>query len=391
MRRSTIVVLIGLTIVAATCSDSPTEPQPVCSFTIAPSSQGFGADGGSGTVTVTTASGCTWNATSSVNWITLTGGASGSGPGSVTYSTTANTSVDARNGALTIGGQMHAVNQSGRPAPTCTYEISPAGLEIRADGDTGSFTVNTAAECAWTATSQESWVQIMSGGQGTGSGTVQFSVSRNPDIPERTAMIAVADRTFSVRQRGDVSMCEYRVTPVEFSPCMPEGTVSATLTTQDACPWTAAPAESWLDAPSGDSGTGSTTINVSFSSNYDAPRTGVIMVRWPTATAGQNLRIAQAGCTYGVSQSAFSFSANAGSGTFQVVQQSIPIVCGGPLQDACVWTASSTVPWITITPGMPQRGDNPVNFTVAANEGSQARTGQIRVRDRTVTITQAGR
>jgi hypothetical protein len=115
------------------------------------------------------------------------------------------------------------------------------------------------------------------------------------------------------------------------------------------------------------------------------------MVRWPTVTAGQNVRIAQAGCSYGVSPSAFSLGASAGSGTFQVVQQSLPIVCGGATQDACLWTATSTVPWITITTMMPRRGDNPVSFTVAANDGTQPRTGQIQVRDRTVTITQAGR
>lgn len=391
MRTRGALIAIVLAVAAATCSDSPTEPQPVCSFTIASASQGFDADGGSGTVTVTTASGCAWSATSNVNWITITGGASGSGPGTVTYSTATNTSADARSGVLTIAGQTHTVNQTGRPAQACTYEISPASLEIRADGDTGSFTVSTASDCAWTATSQDSWVQITSGGQGTGTGTVQFSVSRNPGIPERSTTIAVADRTVSILQRGDVSQCEYRVTPVEFSPCMPEGTVTATLTTDEACPWTAEASVPWISLPGGEAGTGSTTIDVSFTSNYDAPRTGLVMVRWPTPTAGQNLRIAQAGCTYGVSQSAFSFSASAGSGTFQVVQQSIPITCGGPTQDACLWTATSNVPWITITSSMPRRGDDPVNFTVAANDCTQPRTGQIQVRDRIVTITQAGR
>ena len=36
-------------------------------------------------------------------------------------------------------------------------------------------------------------------------------------------------------------------------------------------------------------------------------------------------------------------------------------------------------------------GDNPVNFTVAANDSSVPRVGRITVRDKTVTLTQAGR
>ena len=91
------------------------------------------------------------------------------------------------------------------------------------------------------------------------------------------------------------------------------------------------------------------------------------MVRWPTPTAGQNIRVAQAGCRYGVSRTAIGIVAAGGSSSFDVVQQSDPTECGGATQDRCVWTARSEVPWITITSSMPRSGDNPVAFTVAAN------------------------
>jgi hypothetical protein len=115
------------------------------------------------------------------------------------------------------------------------------------------------------------------------------------------------------------------------------------------------------------------------------------MVRWPTPTAGQNLRVAQAGCVYAVSRSAFSVVASGGSFTFDVIQQSDPSVCGGATQDRCVWTAQSTVPWITITGSMPRAGDNPVAFVVASNDTSVTRVGTITVKDKAVVITQAGR
>ena len=111
---------------------------------------------------------------------------------------------------------------------------------------------------------------------------------------------------------------------------------------------------------------------------------------WPTPTAGQNIRVAQAGCVYAVSQAAFNFTASAGAGTFSVLQQSDPITCGGATQDRCIWTAQSDVSWITITTGMPRSGDNPVSFTVQPNTGTVTRVGTIRVRDKTVVVTQAG-
>jgi hypothetical protein len=115
-----------------------------------------------------------------------------------------------------------------------------------------------------------------------------------------------------------------------------------------------------------------------------------VKVRWPTPTAGQNVRVAQAGCFYSVSRASISFTAGGGSATFDVLQQSDPITCGGATQDRCVWTAQSNVPWITITSSMPRSGDNPVAFTVAANTGPAAREGRITVRDKVVVVTQAG-
>jgi hypothetical protein len=115
------------------------------------------------------------------------------------------------------------------------------------------------------------------------------------------------------------------------------------------------------------------------------------MVRWPTPTAGQNVRVLQAGCLYAVSTAAVSVGAAGGPDRFEVLQHSVPNSCGGPLQNACQWSAHSDVSWITITTTMPQAGDNPVSFTVAANDSTSARSGTITVRDKVVRITQSGR
>ena len=386
-------ILVAAAVVGnASCNTRKTnEPTPVCTIAISPGSLAFGNEGGTGTVTVTVAAGCAWSATSSAGWIAVTAGSTGSGPGTIAYSVNANANTQSRTGALTIGGLSHAVTQAGRSPTVCTYELSPDTATWGNDGGTRTFTVGAPADCSWTATSDAPWVVVTSGNQGSGTGTVSYAVAPNTGTTERAAFISVADRKFTVRQVADVTACQYSVGPVDFSPCMPGGSVTATLTTQARCPWTATPDASWLNLPGGTTGAGPGVITISYPDNYDAPRQGIVLVRWPTATAGQNIRVAQAGCLYAVSLSAFSFTATGGSGTFDVIQQSVPNTCGGATQDRCVWTAQSDVPWITITGSMPRSGDNPVPFTVASNDGSASRTGRITVRDKVVVITQAGR
>ena len=388
-----LIVVAGVSVGFASCggAESPIEPTPVCSFAISPAAGGFASDGGAATVTVTVAAGCAWNATSNVEWIVVTAGTTGSGPGTVAYSVNANSSTQPRSGVVTIGGQGHAVTQQGRSPVVCAYALDPDNSSFGNDGGARTFTVNAPAECGWTAVSDASWLIVTTGGQGTGNGTVSYTVAANGDTNERVAQIAVADRRFTVRQGGNFAACRYSVGPVEFSPCMPAGSVTATLTTQTSCPWTAVPDTSWLSVPSGTSGTG-------FASSRSRTRTttmhldrGMVMVRWPTPTAGQNIRVAQARLRYAVSRAAFNMVAAGGSFTFDVIQQSDPYTCGGATQDRCMWTAQSNVPWITITSSMPRAGDNPVAFVVASNDASVTRVGTITVRDKAVVITQTGR
>jgi all-beta uncharacterized protein/BACON domain-containing protein len=388
-RFSHVFVAVVTAIGAGSCGgDGPIEPTPVCSVAIAPPAGTFGSDGGSGSVAVTAAAGCVWTASTNADWVAITSGATGSGSGNVSYSVRANTGTESRNGVVSIGDRNHAVTQDGRPAVTCTYELSPDSATVADEGGAQSFGVKAPAECAWSATSNAPWLTVIGGGAGKGSGTVSYSVAPNNDVADRTGTIAVADRTFTVRQGGEIAACRYSVSPVQFSPCMPAGTLVASLTTEASCPWTATLDSSWLNLPGGTSGRGSTTITINYGENYDAPRHGIVMLRWPTEAAGQNIHIAQAGCLYAVSRATFSFASTGGSGTFDVLQQSDPNTCGGATQDQCLWTAQSTVPWITVTSSMPRRGDNPVAFTVLANTTGGARTGTIAVRDKVVTITQ---
>lgn len=388
-RAAALVAAVTLGVFA--CDEKrPIQPTPVCTYTIDPASRAFSSDAGTGAITVSTsAATCAWTATTGAAWTTISAGASGTGPGTVTYTVAANATTDARTTTITAGGPIHTVSQQGRPPTTCTYTIAPTSASMGNGGGNGSFTITAPAGCAWTATSNVAWLTITTGAQGTGTGAVSYRADANVSTADRTGTIVAGGQSFVLVQSGQPSVqCDYSVTPVTFSPCMSAGTVVARLTTSAACTWTVTTTVPWLTT-TGAAGTGTTDITVAYTENYDAPREGIIQVRWPTPTAGQNLRVAQAGCLYGVSRTAFSFGVAGGSSSFDVVQQSVPIECGGALQDRCRWTATSSASWITITSSMPRVGDNPVSFTVTANPTGVARSGTITVRDRVIQVTQA--
>jgi hypothetical protein len=84
---------------------------PTCTYSISPTSQSFDSNGGTGSVGVTTQSGCSWTAVSNSSWITITSNSSGTGSGTVNYSVASNTSTSARTGTITIAGRTFTVSQ----------------------------------------------------------------------------------------------------------------------------------------------------------------------------------------------------------------------------------------------------------------------------------------
>jgi hypothetical protein len=84
---------------------------PACSYSISPTNASFSAFGGSGTITVTTQSDCSWLASSGVSWIAITSGSSGTGSGTVGYLISPNAGKS-RSAVSTIAGQLFTFNQS---------------------------------------------------------------------------------------------------------------------------------------------------------------------------------------------------------------------------------------------------------------------------------------
>jgi hypothetical protein len=103
----------------------------------------------------------------------------------------------ARSGTLTIAGQPFTVSQA---AGTCVYAITPTSASLGSGAGAGpTVAVTTTAGCAWTATSQASWIAVTPGQSGTGTGSVTFRVTANSGN-RRTGTMTIAGRTFTVTQ-----------------------------------------------------------------------------------------------------------------------------------------------------------------------------------------------
>ena len=173
-----------------------------CSYSISPTSASFSSSGGTGSVSVTGDTGCSWTATSNATWITITSGSSGTGNGTVGYSVAANTGAS-RNGTMTIAGLTFTVTQSAAGGGGCnSASISPSSRFFNSSGGTSTFTVSNPSPsgCTWTAAPNVSWIAITSGGSGTGNGTVTYSVAPNTSGVTRTGKIFIGTTFHSVSQ-----------------------------------------------------------------------------------------------------------------------------------------------------------------------------------------------
>jgi Viral BACON domain len=89
---------------------------------------------------------------------------------------------------------------TGSQGQVCTFSLSESSQSFTATGGSGNVTVTTSSDCAWSATSSESWLTVVSGASGTGAGVVMFRVAANATGLARAASLSIGGRTFTVNQ-----------------------------------------------------------------------------------------------------------------------------------------------------------------------------------------------
>jgi hypothetical protein len=125
--RNGTLTIAGQTVTVNQQGAAP--PPTPCTYTLSPRAVTASSNGGTWAIAVTAPGTCTWTATSNASFLTITGGASGTGNGTVTLKVNPNTGA-ARTGTLTVAGQTGA---------------GTVTLTVTQDAFTGTFTGTVAS------------------------------------------------------------------------------------------------------------------------------------------------------------------------------------------------------------------------------------------------------
>jgi hypothetical protein len=267
-----------------------------CRFQLDRTSAQIAADVTSLDVNVQGPTGCSWTAVSEADWLTVTQGAQGSGPGRVTLRALANAGAG-RVGTARVAGirlqvtQVSTVGPPPPPPPGCAYALLPASVQLDPAATEGSTSLSTGGECPWTATSDQGWLSIASATSGTGNAQITYRVSPNDGGVARTAHLAVGTAIFLVQQAAvGQPACTFDVNPSNpITSGAGGGSGTLKVNTASTCAWTASASASWIQV-SAAGGTGSGQVDYQIAPNpAGSERTGSISI------AGTTLSVTQAG------------------------------------------------------------------------------------------------
>ncbi len=183
-----------------------------------------------------------------------------------------------------------------------------------------------------------------------------------------------SNELFIARVDMDGTSCSVSAGPGTANVGAGYGGTTFNITAPAGCPWSASVGDtSWLSIGIA-GGVGSDTLTVAY-----APNNNTSSRQSTVSISGQSLTIRQAGaaCTYTLSAIAADFPAFGGLNDIYVNTPS-----------GCNWTATSNVPWITITSTNSSYYTFPsARYLVLSNTGV-ARTGTITIAGQTYTVTQ---
>ncbi len=258
----------------------------------------------------------------------------------------------------------HTVTQ-GAISPSIAPEVS----SVPAAGGTTSTDLTLAYSVNWTATADDSWIQITSPTSGAGSTTVEVSADPNPTVYQRQGTITVAGETFTVNQAGLGSSVSDPDTVFGTD----GGSAWVDITTEGNAQWVAESQVSWLTVAIGESGSGAGSVFIVADpySQTSSSRIGAVSI------AGHTVYFTQRGFELSVVPQVAQVGSNSGSGEFGVTA---PI--------GAVWEAIATHPWISILGGTSGQGNGTIRYSVGVNATGASRTGRIIVAGQEYTLTQ---
>lgn len=210
--RTGVILVAGVEVGVGQDAAQP-QPPPVptdCQYSVAPVEITMHWHHTGSEVALTTAAGCHWTADSDTPWLNVVTPPSGDGSATIRFSMSAYTEESSRAAALRVrwptptAGQNVWVTQEG-----CRYAVSVTTQSFTADAGSGTVYVygtpistSCAIGCPWTATSQASWIRIVTPMPNAGDDRFTYQVDANLGSQERIGQILVQHRIITIRQAG---------------------------------------------------------------------------------------------------------------------------------------------------------------------------------------------
>ena len=349
-----------------------TQSAAPCTYSIAPASFTQTAVPQTNTVNVTSPIGCNWTVSNTNSWIAIQSGTNGTGSTGVTYQVAANLNSGSRTGLLTVAGQLFSLIQNG---VTCSYKLSPTNRTHGYSATTNTISVTVSNPCPWFVENTNSWLTILSGATGAGTGVVTYAVSANSFSPDdRLGSLVVGGQVCVITQHG--VPCSYSVAPPTRTHGYGAASNSFNVITTNGCPWAVGNTNTWITITTGSNGAASETVGYTIDANA-APtdRIGVLTVDGQTFTVTQRAAV----CSFTLLPGSRNHGYGAATNTINV-----------STTPGCGWPVSTTNSWITILSGTTGTGTGVVTYAVSANSGASARTGMVMIADQVFVLTQSG-
>jgi hypothetical protein len=348
---------------------------PPCSYRLSGDAS-IPAAAGAGTLEVATGSSCSWSATTGSGFITVLPDASRTGSGNVRFTMSANTSAAARSGIIQAGGQTWTVSQFGT---ACSIAISPATLDFTsAKGSATVSITGSAAACPWAALSSDIAKLSLSTGAGVAPTQITVTAEANTEVNPRSLTATIGGQTLTATQSG--RDCTYALSSSSVLVPAAGGPASVDVTTSAGCGYSTVAGPGWITITSGGTGTGPNgTVYLLVNPNTTtASRSATLSI------GAQPFQITQAGvaCDLSLDTTGLGspFAAASGAGAVGVTTSS----------PGCVWSASNSAAWLTVSPLTTVTGPGTISVSAAANGSANARTAQVSIGGNVIYVTQSG-
>ena len=254
--------------------------------------------------------------------------------------------------------------------------ISPTNQSFLADGGSSVVNVTAPAGCGWQAVSNDSWITITGGSNGTGNGLVAYSVASNGTGVPRMGTLTIAGLTFTVNQNN--VFCQYSIQPTSNSFGAAGGNGSVAVTVQSFCEWRATSNDEWLTVVrETSSGMGNGHFDYIVDANPSTtPRTGTISLATLTFTIMQD---GVGGCQFVIEPTGKLFTQFGSESSFAMTTGA-----------SCQWSTSTNDSWILITSAESSTGSGTVTYAVRDNMTGVPRQGSVMAGGQSFAVVQDG-